>query len=85
MIESRVLQQPASRDGLSAKTSRRNTSNSTSQSNSRQEEQVARAMLPGVPARELQDEDVRNNADAVHENHERMGLTGLPRAHYKIR
>ena len=36
-----------------------------------------RAMLRGVPARELPENDMMNNANAVHENHEQLGLAGL--------
>ena len=39
-----------------------------------QEKNTAHAMLPGVPARELQENNMIVNANAVHENHAQVDL-----------
>ena len=38
---------------------------------------MARAMLPGAPARALQENDMVGNVDAVRENHEGVNLDQL--------
>ena len=35
------------------------------------------AMLPGVPARELQESNMIGNANAMHENHDQVDLDHL--------
>ena len=43
-----------------------------------QDENMACVMLPGAPAGELQDQDMIDNANAVHENHEKVNLKNIP-------
>ena len=42
-------------------------------------------LLPGAPARELQQNDMMNNANAVHKNNMQGGLAGLPRLQNMIK
>ena len=42
-----------------------------------QDQNMARAMLPGVPAREFQGKNMGDNVNAVHENHEEINLDEL--------
>ena len=42
-----------------------------------QDQNTAHAMLPGVPAREFQGNNMGNNVDAVHENHDELDLDEL--------